>query len=259
MTDPARVQVRKIRVTGRKRHEPKRFSADGAPQEGQRRGGVGAAGSFPDYMAGADSEEEDAMLEAAVEPWAGQPLGREGLCGERGHNRRTCPKTAAASAADNSEGGAMETSVEEGDGGRADAASEERCESCSRRFISKHALRIHLQRNVNCRPAAGSEAASSGAPSEPAPAASPVARLPDPFDRACCGGVPLTVLATQQARTGGRSGVSGARPADSEQHPREDNSAEKPQGSLRQVCSTRACSRHAADGHGARDRAQRRR
>ena len=36
----------------------------------------------------------------------------------------------------------METSVEEGDGGRADAASEERCESCSRRFISKHALRI---------------------------------------------------------------------------------------------------------------------
>ena len=238
LTDTARVQVRKIRVTGRKRHEPKRFSADGAPQEGQRRGGVGAAGSFPDYMAGADSEEEDAM---------------------RGHNRRTCPKTAAASAADNSEGGAMETSVEEGDGGRADAASEERCESCSRRFISKHALRIHLQRNVHCRPAAGSEAASSGAPSEPAPAASPVARLPDPFDRACCGGVPLTVLATQQARTGGRSGVSGARPADSEQHPREDNSAEKPQGWLRQVCSTRACSRHAADGHGARDRAQRHR
>ena len=204
------------------------------------------------------------MLEAAVEP-RGRAAAREGvgnncsLCGERGHNRRTCPKTAAASAADNSEGGAMETSVEEGDGGRADAASEERCESCSRRFISKHALRIHLQRNVNCRPAAGSEAASSGAPSEPAPAASPVARLPDPFDRACCGGVPLTVLATQQARTGGRSGVSGARPADSEQHPREDNSAEKPQGWLRQVCSTRACSRHAADGHGARDRAQRRR
>ena len=63
----------------------------------------------------------------------------------------------------------------------------------------------------------------------------------------------------KQARTGGRSGVSGARQADSEQHPREDNSAEKPQGWLRQVCSTRACSRHAADGHGARDRAQRRR
>ena len=28
---------------------------------------------------------------------------------------------------------------------------EERCELCSRRFISKHALRIHLTRNVNCR------------------------------------------------------------------------------------------------------------
>ena len=113
MTDTERVQVRKIRVTGRKRHEPKRFSADGAPQEGQRRGGVGAAGSFPDYMAGADSEEEDAMLESAAEPWTGQPLGREwthhqgqgsrsgergnncSLCGERGHNRRTCPKAAA--------------------------------------------------------------------------------------------------------------------------------------------------------------------